>query len=58
VTKAVDCAIALQREFARHEGERLQARVGLNVGERNEEDGDLLGSTPAAAPVGERLSRR
>ena len=27
------CAIALQRAFTAHEGERLQVRVGLNAGE-------------------------
>ena len=28
----MDCAIALQRAFAAHEGQRLQVRVGLNAG--------------------------
>jgi class 3 adenylate cyclase len=45
VTKAMDCAIALQRAFSAHEGEPLQVRVGLNAGEPIEEDGDLFGST-------------
>jgi class 3 adenylate cyclase len=49
VTKAMDCAIALQRAFAAHAasavGEPLQVRVGLNAGEPIEEDGDLFGST-------------
>jgi class 3 adenylate cyclase len=48
VTKAMDCAIALQRAFAEHDaagGEPLQVRVGLNAGEPIEEDGDLFGST-------------
>jgi len=45
VTKAMDCAIALQRAFAAHEGEPLHVRVGLNAGEPIEEDGDLFGST-------------
>jgi class 3 adenylate cyclase len=45
VTKAMDCAIALQRAFDAHEGEPLQVRVGLNAGEPIEEDGDLFGST-------------
>jgi class 3 adenylate cyclase/pimeloyl-ACP methyl ester carboxylesterase len=46
VTKAVECAIALQRAFAeRSEGERLSVRVGLNAGEPIEEDGDLFGAT-------------
>ncbi len=52
VTKAMDCAIALQRAFAAWndgrggaEAPRLQVRVGLNAGEPIEEDGDLFGST-------------
>ena len=45
VTKAVECAIALQRAFAEHDGEPLSVRVGLNAGEPIEEDGDLFGAT-------------
>jgi class 3 adenylate cyclase/pimeloyl-ACP methyl ester carboxylesterase len=45
VKSAMDCAIALQRGFAQHEGEPLQVRVGLDAGEPIEEDGDLFGST-------------
>ena len=48
VTKAMDCAIALQRAFATHSDsmpEPLHVRVGLNAGEPIEEDGDLFGST-------------
>jgi len=48
VTKAVDCAIALQRAFAERnepEAEPLLVRVGLNAGEPIEEEGDLFGST-------------
>ncbi|MEE8551311.1 MAG: adenylate/guanylate cyclase domain-containing protein, partial [Gemmatimonadota bacterium] len=45
VTKAVECAVALQRAFAEHEGEALSVRVGLNAGEPIEEDGDLFGAT-------------
>jgi class 3 adenylate cyclase len=48
VTKAMDCAIALQRAFdARNEAsaEPLHVRVGLNAGEPIDEDGDLFGST-------------
>ena len=48
VTKAVDCAIALQRAFAeRNEtaGEPLRIRIGLNAGEPIEEEGDLFGTT-------------
>jgi class 3 adenylate cyclase len=45
VTKAVECAIALQRAFADREGEALNVRVGLNAGEPIEEDGDLFGAT-------------
>jgi class 3 adenylate cyclase len=48
VTKAMDCAIALQRAFDKHSAsmpEPLHVRVGLNAGEPIEEDGDLFGST-------------
>ncbi len=45
VTKAVECAIALQRAFAEREGKALNVRVGLNAGEPIEEDGDLFGAT-------------
>jgi class 3 adenylate cyclase/pimeloyl-ACP methyl ester carboxylesterase len=45
VTKAVECAVALQRAFAEREGEPLAVRVGLNAGEPIEEDGDLFGAT-------------
>ncbi len=48
VTKAMDCAIALQRAFAAHTDsmpEPLHVRVGLNAGEPIEEDGDLFGAT-------------
>jgi class 3 adenylate cyclase len=52
VTKAVECAIALQRAFDEHnrgDGAQhaapLQVRCGLNAGEPIEEDGDLFGST-------------
>jgi class 3 adenylate cyclase len=45
VTKAVECAIALQRAFAEREGEPFSVRVGLNAGEPIEEDGDLFGAT-------------
>jgi class 3 adenylate cyclase len=45
VTKAVECAVVLQRAFADREGEPLSVRVGLNAGEPIEEDGDLFGAT-------------
>jgi class 3 adenylate cyclase len=45
VTKAVECAIALQRAFAEQDGEPLSVRVGLNAGEPIEEEGDLFGAT-------------
>ena len=45
VTRAVECAVALQRAFADHPGEMLNVRVGLNAGEPIEEDGDLFGAT-------------
>jgi class 3 adenylate cyclase len=44
-TKAVECAIALQRAFAEREGEPLSVRVGINAGEPIDEDGDLFGAT-------------
>jgi class 3 adenylate cyclase len=51
VTKAMDCAIALQRALSAvrlpspFDGEGLGVRCGLNAGEPIEEDGDLFGST-------------
>jgi class 3 adenylate cyclase len=48
VTRAVECAIALQKAFAHHTDiapEPLSIRVGLNAGEPIEEDGDLFGAT-------------
>jgi len=53
VTKAIECAIALQRAFATHSEpnagaepvEALHVRVGLNAGEPIAEDNDLFGST-------------
>ena len=60
VTKAVECAIALQRAFADREGEPLNVRVGLNAGEPIEEDGDLLrrNGDPGVAHRGEGGGRR
>ncbi len=45
VTKAVECAMAVQRSFADREGEPLSVRVGINAGEPIEEEGDLFGGT-------------
>jgi class 3 adenylate cyclase len=51
VTRAIDCAIALQQAIASAtlpaslDGEGLGVRCGLNAGEPIEEDGDLFGST-------------
>jgi class 3 adenylate cyclase len=48
VTQAMECAVELQRAFARRNaaaGEPLHVRIGLNAGEPIEEDGDLFGST-------------
>jgi class 3 adenylate cyclase/pimeloyl-ACP methyl ester carboxylesterase len=53
VTKAVECAVALQRAVeARNKelgtgntGEELSVRCGLNAGEPIEEEGDLFGAT-------------
>ena len=66
VTRAVECAIALQQAFARRNdsaAEPLQVRVGLNAGEPIAEDGDLFGETvilaariAAMAESGEVLS--
>ncbi|OGO52401.1 MAG: hypothetical protein A2148_05745 [Chloroflexi bacterium RBG_16_68_14] len=47
VTKAVECAIALQRAFGERNqtaAEPLHIRVGLNAGEPIEEEGDLFGA--------------
>ncbi|TMB98048.1 MAG: adenylate/guanylate cyclase domain-containing protein [Chloroflexi bacterium] len=43
VTKAVECAIALQRAFAEHEGEPLSVRVGLTRANRSRRRGICLG---------------
>jgi class 3 adenylate cyclase/pimeloyl-ACP methyl ester carboxylesterase len=45
VTRAVECASALQKAFTEREGEPLSVRVGLNAGEPIEEEGDLFGAT-------------
>jgi len=48
VTKAVECAVALQKAFDYPEesaNEPLHVRIGLNAGEPIEEDGDLFGAT-------------
>jgi adenylate cyclase len=48
VTKAVGCAIALQRAFDERNAsapEPVTVRVGLNAGEPIQEDGDLFGET-------------
>jgi len=48
VTRAVECAVALQRALAeRNEtaAEALHVRVGLNAGEPIEEEGDLFGAS-------------
>jgi class 3 adenylate cyclase/pimeloyl-ACP methyl ester carboxylesterase len=50
VTRAVECAVALQRALAARnaraaDGEALTVRVGINAGEPIAEDGDLFGAT-------------
>jgi class 3 adenylate cyclase len=59
VTKAVECAVALQRKFEvrreKLEVEDLVVRVGLNAGEPIEEDGDLFGATVILAS---RIARK
>ncbi len=48
-TRALECAVALQRAFARygeeHPDEPIRVRIGLNAGEPIAEGGDLFGST-------------
>ena len=48
VEEAVQCAIAIQEAFAKHNqgdpGTNLHIRIGLSAGEPVEEDGDLFGS--------------
>jgi len=44
--RAVECAIAIQRELADHdlvEGERLRVRMGMHAGEAIREEGDFFG---------------
>jgi class 3 adenylate cyclase/pimeloyl-ACP methyl ester carboxylesterase len=46
VTRAMDCAVALQRALAGHaDADILRVRVGLNAGEPIIEDGDMFGAT-------------
>ena len=55
-TSAVECENALQRAFGRHAdggGEPIVVRMGLNVGEPIEEDGDFFGS---AVILGARIN--
>ncbi len=64
-TKALECAIAMQRAFAEHNEsaeEPIKVRVGLNAGEPIAEDDDLFGTAvneaariTAAAKGGEIL---
>ena len=64
-TKALECAIAMQRAFAQHDEsaeEPIKVRVGLNAGEPIAEDDDLFGTAvneaariTAAAQGGEIL---
>ena len=47
-TKALECAIAMQRAFSRQDEtacEPIRVRIGLNAGEPIEERGDLFGAT-------------
>ena len=46
-TKALECAIAMQRAFAEHNEsapEPIKVRIGLNAGEPIAEDDDLFGT--------------
>ena len=51
--KAVECAVAVQRALEkhnrRHPDQEVQVRIGLNVGEAIQEEGDLFGSAVDAA---------
>ncbi len=47
-TKALECAIAMQRAFGEHNesaNEPIKVRIGLNAGEPIAEDQDLFGTT-------------
>jgi class 3 adenylate cyclase len=51
-TRALECAIAMQRAFAEHSEsaeEPLRVRIGLNAGEPIEEEKDLFGMTVIVA---------
>jgi class 3 adenylate cyclase len=51
-TRALECAIAMQRAFAEHNesaDEPLRVRIGLNAGEPIEEEKDLFGMTVIVA---------
>ena len=52
-SNAVECAVAIQRAFARHNrerpGERLDVRIGLNAGEPIVTEGRLFGAAVHAA---------
>lgn len=52
-TRAVECALALQRAFARysdeHPDEPIRVRIGLNAGEPIAEGGDLFGTAVTMA---------
>jgi class 3 adenylate cyclase len=46
-TRALECAVAMQRAFAQHNesaGEAIRVRIGLNAGEPIAEDADLFGT--------------
>jgi class 3 adenylate cyclase/fermentation-respiration switch protein FrsA (DUF1100 family) len=52
VTRAVECAVALQRAFAEWNeaaAEPLHVRIGLNAGEPIEDEGDLFGASVIVA---------
>jgi len=51
-TRALECAIAMQRAFAHHNetaGETISVRIGLNAGEPIAEDQDLFGTAVQVA---------
>src|SRR5262249_33499406 len=58
-SSAVECAVAIQKAFARHNreqgGEPIQLRIGINAGEPIPTEGRLFGP---AAPSAFRISAR
>ena len=43
-SRAIECAVAVQRAIAEHANTQLRVRIGLNAGEPVAEDADLFGT--------------